>query len=181
MKRSHLLPALSLGLVLSCTSDTQRETPPASQAQREPRTFHLVSIGDRPSREAAKDDPCNRPFDGQFTIKGEEWRSVHGIPAHCVAPSARGDTLRENTGVLRFRGDTLDLFMAEHRIGEQGLVQRGILRGDTSSLGLGLGRGRLCLCSSTANEPRGFGSPRSIEARPCRPGFFVSCSGLGVG
>jgi hypothetical protein len=131
MRRYQLLPALSLVLVLSCSTDAQRENPPATQAQEESRTFALVSIGDRPPRQAAADDPCNRPFDGRFTISGEKWRSVHSVPARCVGPGADGDTLRENTGIIQFRGDTLDLFVADQRIGEQGLVQRGILRGDT--------------------------------------------------
>lgn len=113
-----------------CTASETERAPDVIMAAR---SFELVRIGqasvsNRADVEARCDD---RPFYGRYDLRDSTWTSVDSSLSPCPAGTARFARAVTASGYFRLRGDTIDLYVTDTRIGQQGLVQRGSIRGDS--------------------------------------------------
>jgi hypothetical protein len=95
--------------------------------------YELVSTGGRPvpTRAEAKATCNETPFTSSFTLQGNRWNiddsvfSCGGLNPH---ESPIGDV---DSGTFTMKGDTIQMRVSDVRIGVKGLVNLGLLRGDT--------------------------------------------------
>jgi len=71
------------------------------------------------------------PFFSRYVLNGSVWTSLDSAFAPCEAGAQREVLTVGSTGTFRLRGDSIDFFVGDSRIGESGLVLRGLLRLDT--------------------------------------------------
>lgn len=91
----------------------------------------LVDTGpllDRSQAEARCDD---LPFFSRYELNGSDWTSLDSALGPCEAGAQREVLTVASTETFRLRGDSIDFFVGDSRIGENGLVLRGLLRLDT--------------------------------------------------
>lgn len=129
-------------LLAACTgSETERsratmnaKPPSRNAADSMSNSFILVSIGGAQLRtRAAASRECDEtPFYGRYELSSGTWSNVDSVFASCAAGAEA--TSMSSSGRFVMRADTIDLFVPDTNVGVRGLVQRGLLRGDTLTL-----------------------------------------------
>ncbi len=96
-------------------------------------TFELVRIGadEVRGRESSERRCDERPFYSRYEFTDSTWVSIDSLLAPCAGSVARAVQVISLAGHFQTRGDTVDFYVADARIGERGLVLRGVLNGDT--------------------------------------------------
>lgn len=126
-KSTKLLIALALA---ACSTPDADHT---SVTTRVSGDFLLVQIGQESIGDRVVAPPrCDeRPFFSRYEFRDSTWISVDSLLSPCVGAAARIAQAITASGHFVTRGDSLDFFVRESRIGQNGLVGRGVIRGDT--------------------------------------------------
>jgi hypothetical protein len=125
----RITPSLVLALAAAACSRGEQGEP--RQPAGGKNVYQLISIGGEPVKRGPSTDQCSdRPYASWYVIRKTDWESVDSIAQPCGAGRST-PAVTQSGGILRAAGDTLSFFVADSTVGQKGLVQRGILRGDT--------------------------------------------------
>lgn len=96
--------------------------------------YELVSMGGRPvpTRAKARAKCDATPFISSYSLQGNRWNNYDSAFfcgwAGIIDGSLEGDV---DSGTFTMKGDTIQMRVSDVRIGVKGLVNLGLLRGDT--------------------------------------------------
>lgn len=138
MQRCHVVAIVVFLAACSAACSERASDSTDMPANREARSavtgdFTLVRIGRESvtGRTEALRRCDDRPFFSRYLLRESTWSSVDSVLSPCATAAQRVAQAIISSGHFVARGDTLDFYVPDARIGERGLVERGIVYGDT--------------------------------------------------
>jgi len=120
--------------VLACMdSRTQAKAGDTAALEKSADRYELVSTGGRPlpTRAEAKATCNETPFTASHTLQGNRWIFDDSVFS-CIEPNPDGSPVGDlDSGTFTMKGDTIQMRVSDVRVGVKGLVNLGLLRGDT--------------------------------------------------